>query len=330
MNERKKQKKPTRKKKTKTKRRKRKRKKGRTRANDKHSKTQKRRKKFDKQKSRHTDKDIGIDDEPKASIKETQKSGNQTEHEYETDDEQRSDLLGLGYDEEPSEFEDLGETKPKHSTADYHEEEAAIGLLEKLLETERQARNIMGSQEDTTFDTAQVGNEKLNIKEDTTAKPPKKKKKKKKPKKKRNKTTKTTSKKKSTKKSSNCRWFKRKRLEVKKSYQNFKRQNCLNRRLKAATSYDTLMLLYKQLFDITKSSNIVAEHIGDYKTFISSVKKFLEVNPICFTNLQWNHVLIKVCLLALSQPFSLSDTLFFRFGWTTSRNFVLMTSNQNA
>ena len=313
---RKKQKKPTRKKKTRHQRRKRKRKKGRTRANDRHSKTQKRRKKFDRQKSIYTDKD----NKPEVSLKETQKTENQTAPEYETDDEQRSDLLGLGYDEEPSKFEDLSETKPKHSTADYHEEEAAIGLLEKLLETERQARNIMGSQEDTDFDTAQLGNENININKDTTAKPPKKKKKKKK-RKTNNKTTKTTSKKKNTKKNSKCSWYKRKRQDVKRSYQNFKRQNCLNRRVKAATSYDTLMLLYKQLFDITKSSNIVAEHIGDYKTFISSVKKFLEVNPICFTNLQWNHVLIKVYVYSDSKGLSHLN-LFFRFAWTISRNFV--------
>ena len=229
---------------------------------------------------------------PKVSLKHRQESENQTEHE--NDEEQRSNLLGLGYDEETSKLEDLDETNPKHLTTDYHEEEAAIGLLEKLLETERQARNIMGSQEDTAFDNVEVGNDpqQENIDKDTTALPPKKKKKEKK-----KKTTKKSSKKKKTKKESRkakCSWYKRKRQEVKKSYTNFKRQNCLNRRQKAALSYDTLMLLYKQLFDITKSSNIVAEHIGDYKAFISSVDKFLEVNPICFTNLQWNHVLIKV------------------------------------
>ena len=233
---------------------------------------------------------------PKESSKETQKSENQTEHKYENEDEQRSNLLELGYDEDPNKIEDLDETNSKHLTTDYHEEEAAIGLLEKLLETERQARNIMGSQEDTAFDNVEVGNDpqQENIDKDTTAKPPKKKKKKKRKKKK---TTKESSKKKTTKKDSRktkCSWYKRKRQDVKKSYTNFKRQNCLNRRQKAALSYDTLMLLYKQLFDITKASNIVAEHIGDYKAFISSVEKFLEVNPICFTNLQWNHVLIKV------------------------------------
>ena len=286
--ERKKPKKPTRKNKTKP-TRKSKRKKGRNRR--KSLERQKSRKKFEKQKSKLTGITIGKDEKekdnvPKESLKEP-KSGNQTVQEYETDYEQRSNLLGIGFDEEPSEFEDLGETNSKHSTSDYHEEEAAIGLLEKLLETERQARNIMVSQEDTDE----------NINEDTTSKPKRKKKKKKsKKKRKQNATTKTTSKKKETKKSK-CSWHRRKRQEVRKSYINFKRQNCLNRRQKAALSYDTLILLYKQLFDITKASNIVAEHIGDYKAFIASVKKFLEVNPICYTNLQWNHVLIKVWLI---------------------------------
>ena len=228
---------------------------------------------------------------------------NQTEflNENMNDEEQRSNILAIGDEEKVSDYENLDLPNTKASS-DYHEEAAAIELLEKLLESERQARNIQGSQEDTTLYSVQGGYDDIvgngenmdtyhnNYQQDTTSeKPLRNNKKRKKPKNKR----KNDKRKKATKKPK-CSWFKRRRQEVVNSYRNFKRQNCLNRRQKSSLSYDTMKLLYKQLFDITKASNIVAEHIADYKTFIESVEKFLTVNPICYTNLQWNHVIIKV------------------------------------
>ena len=59
-------------------------------------------------------------------------------------------------------------------------------------------------------------------------------------------------------------------------------------------SYDTLVLLYHQLFDLSRIPQSIQVQIENYKNFLSSVSHFLGEAKSCEFNPQWNPLIIKV------------------------------------
>ena len=76
----------------------------------------------------------------------------------------------------------------------------------------------------------------------------------------------------------------------------FKNKNCERAKTRAAVSYDTLVVLYHQLFDLSRLSPAIESQITKYKKFLTSVSHFLGEAKSCEYNPQWNPLIIKVFL----------------------------------
>ena len=76
----------------------------------------------------------------------------------------------------------------------------------------------------------------------------------------------------------------------------FQNDNCERAKKRSAVSYDTLILVYQQLFDMSRifHSNTLETHVRNYKNFLSSASQFLEEANSCEYNPQWNAMIIKV------------------------------------
>ena len=82
----------------------------------------------------------------------------------------------------------------------------------------------------------------------------------------------------------------------KEKYRRFQQKNCDRARRRGGVSYETLIIIYKQLFEINKFGEFIREQISDYKRFLVIIKDFLSENSVCKTNLQWNKMMIEVRL----------------------------------
>ena len=87
----------------------------------------------------------------------------------------------------------------------------------------------------------------------------------------------------------------------------FKNNNCERAKTRAVVSYDSLVVLYHQLFDLSRISPVIQTQIRNYQQFLSSVSHFLEEAKSCDYNPQWNPLIIKVIEELPSPPPSYED-----------------------
>ena len=141
--------------------------------------------------------------------------------------------------------------------------------------------------------TEEIKNVESNAVENSKKKNSKKTKKKRK--KKTKKKTQTNKKKtRNTKKNNNDAKCSRSLKNQKEKYRKFQQRNCNRARSRGRTSYESLVQVYEQLFEINRFSDFVMKQIEEYVTFLKSVSDFLEKNAVCKTNLQWNKMMIEV------------------------------------
>ena len=74
----------------------------------------------------------------------------------------------------------------------------------------------------------------------------------------------------------------------------FIEDNCARAKIRAKLSFDTLWLVYKQVFELSKTLNYVNFKVGRYKEFFVSAKDFLRINKECDSNMHWNANILKV------------------------------------
>ena len=89
----------------------------------------------------------------------------------------------------------------------------------------------------------------------------------------------------------------RKKTEIcKNKYKRFKNENCERAKRRSAISYDTLEMIYQQLFDMSRTSHTLSlqSKVKNYKNFLSSASEFLRQATSCEYNPQWNPRIVKV------------------------------------
>ena len=89
----------------------------------------------------------------------------------------------------------------------------------------------------------------------------------------------------------------RKKTEIcKNKYKRFKNENCERAKRRSAISYDTLEMIYQQLFDMSRKSHTLSlqSKVKNYKNFLSSASEFLRQAKSCEYNPQWNPRIVKV------------------------------------